>query len=129
MITNRVAEFIIEKEDKDTAARIGTLSLNGFTIKTPVVWLGHNFKGPVEIWRESRKRLPGFLLNACEILENRSIHQALSQKGIKKYLNYNGPVMMDSGGFLFQRSHTMKVRPERIIDLYNKLEALRKRKR
>jgi len=114
------AEFTEIKRDRSTAARAGLLIINGYTIKTPVLWLGHNFKGPVYLWKEQQARVPGVLVNACEILERSSVAQSVNTKGIKDFLGYNGPIMMDSGGFLFQKNSNMTVRPGKIMDFYEK---------
>lgn len=106
------------KQDKTTAARVGVLRVNGFVVETPILWLGHDFDGgSVRLWNEDGLDVPGLLLNACQILEKPLVANMIRKNGARGYLGYAGPIMMDSGGFLFQMRTKMTVRPQTISDL------------
>jgi 7-cyano-7-deazaguanine tRNA-ribosyltransferase len=114
------AKFTVLHRDATTKARAGLLKVNGHTIKTPVLWLGHNFKGPVALWNGGGVRVNALLVNAYEILRIHSTTQSVSTIGMGEFLDYHGPIMMDSGGFLFQNHAKMHVHPSRIHELYQK---------
>lgn len=117
---NSKAKFIEINKDKGTNSRAGLLTINGFTIKTPVLWLGHDFIGPLSPWKEKQIKLPGLLVNAYQILKKPFLTQCIYDKGIHGYLDFNGPIMMDSGGFLFQNHNEMRVCASKIIEIYEK---------
>ena len=105
-------------EDKTTAARLGRLRVNGFVVQTPILWLGHDLDGgSVKLWNEVGLDVPGVLLNACQILEKPVVAETIRTDGAHDYLGYRGPIMMDSGGFLFQTRTTMSATPQRVADL------------
>lgn len=118
MTSNAGVKFKRLQKDRGTDAQAGLLSVNGHCIKTPVLWLGHNFSGPVDVWNERRMSVPGFLVNACEIIKRPIVNQTITDKGMHEYLGFKGPIMMDSGGFLFQKARRMNVRPRKIMELY-----------
>lgn len=99
---------------------MGLLKVNGHVIQTPVLWLGHNFKGPVALWNGGGVSVNALLVNAYEILTIRSTAQSVSTIGMGTFLGYHGPLMMDSGGFLFQNHAQMHVQPSEIHDLYER---------
>ena len=112
------AKFTEIKRDNSTDARTGLLTLNGYKIQTPVLWIGHSFYDPVRYWKETRLKFPGLLVNACQILNKPHIAQSISKRGLDNFLSYDGPIMMDSGGFLFQKNKRMNVKPDTIVELY-----------
>jgi len=122
-LTNKqAAKFIEIKKDTRTSARAGLLKINGYHIKTPVLWLGHNFKAPICLWNEEEVNLPGLLVNACEILRRPGRVKNIYDRGIRSYLGYQGPIMMDSGGFLFQKNKRINVRHSKISEMYKKAD-------
>lgn len=111
--------FTVTQADRNTAARAGVLKVNGYAIKTPILWLGHSFKSSERIWKDADVELPGILANACHVLTKPTIAQAIYKKGLRSFLDYDGPIMMDSGGFLFQKASIMKIRPRDIAGIYH----------
>lgn len=111
------------KRDADSLGRVGVLSVNGFSIDTPVLWLGHNFKGPVRYWQQKGTRLPGLLVNAYEILRRPQRTQKMVDSGLQKNLGFRGPILMDSGGYLFQRSTDVSASAHKVANLYECCEA------
>lgn len=110
--------FTIKKHEKDTYARIGELRLGRLTIKTPILWLGHQIMDEPTLWRFFD--VSGILVNACNILTANGISKRIEEEGIRNFLGYNGPIMMDSGGFQFQKKETIDINPLRIMDFYKK---------
>ena len=85
-------------------------------IEPPVMWFSQEAGKTPEPWRYFR--LDGVLLNAYEILQSSSIADRMRTRKVHSYLNFRGPVMMDSGGFRFMTKKHMRVRPESISKLY-----------
>ena len=112
------SEFIIEIQDKDTSARTGKLKLDRLTIRTPILWLGHQIANEPTLWRFFN--VCGILVNACNILTSDGTSKRIEKEGIENFLEYDGPIMMDSGGFQFQKKETIDINPLRIMDLYEK---------
>jgi len=119
-VSAKTPQFTVVHADRTTKARAGLLRVNGHTINTPVLWLGHNFKGPVPLWNGGGVSVKALLVNAYEILTIRSTTQAVSTIGMGEFLDYHGPIMMDSGGYLFQNHADMHVCPAKIHELYQK---------
>jgi len=85
-------------------------------ITPPVLWFSQVVGGRPEPWKYFR--VDGVLLNAYEILQEPNIANQLKKNGIHHYLGFRGPVMMDSGGFLFMKKKSMTVKPDTISELY-----------
>jgi len=85
-------------------------------IEFPVMWFSQIAGGTPEPWRYFR--LDGVLLNAYDILQSPRIADRMRKYRIHSYLDFRGPVMMDSGGFMFMTKRHMRVKPEAISKLY-----------
>ena len=115
---SRKPEFTIKMKDKDTSARTGKLRLSRSTIRTPILWLGHQIANEPTLWRFFN--VSGILVNACDILTSNGISKRIEKEGIRNFLEYDGPIMMDSGGFQFQKKDTIDINPIMIMNLYEK---------
>ena len=109
--------------DKMTSAREGRLVVRGREIQTPILWLGHSFKDSIALGSGKRHGPQALLVNTYEVLRRKRVLAAVRLQGIHKHLGYTGPVMMDSGGFLFQNRRDLKVCPVEVADLYEEAEA------
>ena len=58
------------------------------------------------------------MVNAYFILKKAKTYEKIVDMGIHKYLDYDGLVMMDSGGYLFQKKEEMDLDPIKVLDLY-----------
>jgi 7-cyano-7-deazaguanine tRNA-ribosyltransferase len=85
-------------------------------IRTPTLWFSQEAGRTPEPWKYFQ--LDGVLLNAYSILQKPSISNKMKRNGVHDYLNFYGPVMMDSGGFLFMKKTAMRMRAQTISDLY-----------
>jgi 7-cyano-7-deazaguanine tRNA-ribosyltransferase len=81
-----------------------------------MLWFSQLAGKAPEPWKHFQ--LDGLLLNAYDILQRSKIANKMKESGVHDYLNFHGPVMMDSGGFLFMMKRTMRIRPQMILDLY-----------
>jgi tRNA-guanine family transglycosylase len=86
-------------------------------IKTPFLWFTQLINGKPKPW--DYFEIDGVMVNAYEILRKNHAN-TIAKKGIHNYLNFKGPVMMDSGGFLFMKKNILEVHPKTILELYER---------
>lgn len=104
------------------SARTGILKLDKYEIKTPALWLGHIPKGKPVPW--THFPIECVLMNSYHLLRNKKACRSVKRDGVHGYLNsFDGPIMLDSGGFLFQKKQTLGVTVESILDFYNHAHA------
>ena len=115
--TNKI-EFNVLSEDNHLYSKLGELKINKKRLKTPSLWLGHLIDHKPKLWETSK--LDNIMVNAYFILKKASTYEKVCDRGIHNYLDYNGLVMMDSGGFLFQKKEEMNLEPLKVLDLYEK---------
>ena len=85
-------------------------------IQTPFLWFSQVLNGSPKPWHLFK--IDGLMLNAYEIIRNSVANTKVREKGIHNYVEFDGPIMMDSGGFLFMKKRVLDVRPEAILELY-----------
>lgn len=85
-------------------------------IRTPFLWFSQLINGMPKPWKHFK--IDGIMVNAYEILQKRRTNLQIREKGVHVYLNFNGPITMDSGGFLFMRREVLDVHPQNILELY-----------
>lgn len=111
-------EFKIDYQDKQLFSRRCNLTINKKHIKTPLLWLGYPIGFPPEPWKHFS--LDTLMVNAYDILIKPKLYDKICKKGIHKFLDFNGLIMMDSGGFIFQKKEKLDIEPSQIIELYEK---------
>lgn len=87
-------------------------------LETPVLWFVVGFRGTdLKIAKTILKQLdvPCIFTTAYEILLTRKRYEVAS-KGIHNFLKFKGPIMMDSGGFMFRDSKSVPISQEEILD-------------
>jgi len=103
-------KFKVIKEDKTTNARLGILNLNGKEITTPVLWLGYIITNKPRPWEFFN--VNAIMVNAYEIVEKK-----IMINSIHEFLNTDGLVMMDSGGFQLMKKN-IHITPPKILEIY-----------
>ncbi len=111
-------DFNIDYKDKQLFSRRCSLRINNRSIKTPLLWLGHPIGFEPRPWEHFP--MDTLMVNAYDILMKPKIYNKVCETGIHKFLNFDGLVMMDSGGFIFQKKEELDVEPSKIIELYEK---------
>ena len=109
-----MVKFKVVKEDTVTNARLGILNLNGKKIKTPVLWLGYMIRKKPRPWEYFDVNT--IMVNAYEIVEKK-----ISINSIHEFLNTDGLVMMDSGGFQLMKKN-IRITPAKILEIYKQAE-------
>ncbi|MFX1520343.1 MAG: tRNA-guanine transglycosylase [Promethearchaeota archaeon] len=83
--------------DVDGWARTGNLSVNGKLLKSPCIFLGHSFnRGNPFPWHYFN--VDSLLINAYDLLV-----QKIDAIRVRQILEFDGVLMMDSGGYQIQR--------------------------
>jgi len=87
-------------------------------IRTPCFWITQGVDGMPKPW--DHFHVDNVMVNAYEILRSPAWTKRVREDGIHKSIGFDGPIMMDSGGFLLLKKKMMVVKLEDIVDLYEK---------
>lgn len=82
----------------------------------PRLWLSQPIDGLPKPWNYFQ--IDGLMINAYEILKNSNVYKNILNTNVKKYLNINDLVTMDSGGYQFMKKEILNVDPIKILELY-----------
>ena len=88
-------------------------------IQYPMLWFSQ-IVGAKESTPWNYFKVDGVLMNAYNFMQHPMAFENAKKQKIHKYLGYDGPVMMDSGGFLFMKKNDLTVSAEQIISFYEK---------
>ena len=86
-------------------------------IEKPYFWLGVPIKGDPQPWREYRWRY-GLMPNAYEILSSPRLDESVRKHGISRFLDFQGNIAIDSGGYQFLYQLSTSIRPDDVLELY-----------
>jgi 7-cyano-7-deazaguanine tRNA-ribosyltransferase len=76
---------------------------------SPKMWFGHDLKSRLRIWAHVRD-CPGVILSAHQVLmRNECFLRKCGAQGLHSFLDYRGPIFLDSGGFHFQHDGQMSI--------------------
>ena len=106
-------------EDNGTNSRLGELIINNKRVETPVFWIGNEINGIPRPWELFE--VDTVMLNAYEIMSSPKLKE-MEKKGIHKYLKHDKLIMMDSGGFLFQKKDKVGINAEVILEIYENVK-------
>lgn len=87
-------------------------------LEYPFLWLGSPVGSRVRPWTQFN--IDGLIVNAFDIFKNPQVESAIREQTVKAFLNFRGPVMIDSGGYLFMRSKELHVDLARLVGLYER---------
>lgn len=95
--------------------RSGYLKINEKKIETPVVFFQYPFRNYTFFWKNLS--IDALLVNAHYIMRKKALLNKIEQNGLEKTLNFNGIIMMDSGGHQIQK-YGYAVDTQRITEIY-----------
>ena len=111
-------DFSIKHKSSHFGARTGELIINSIRLKTPFIWFGHTFRGAPRLW--DYFPVKSIMLNTADILLDKTNYNNYNKnKSIRDYFNYNGLLMMDSGGYIFQKKNKISIDKKDVFDIYN----------
>ncbi len=109
----------------NTYARTGLLSLRNKSVSTPVVWLGHSLKSRVRFTNRfvpTGQPLP-ILVSFADLRGNSAVLNKSLQFGLHRALSHEGPILLDSGGYQFQKMRSIDLCPGDLTAFYNRCDA------
>jgi len=108
----------VKKEDDETDARIGKLTVNGISIQTPVLWMGTLVKSKPRPWQYFT--INNIMVNAYDVISRgKNDTETIFKNGIHNYLDFSqGLIMMDSGGFQLLMRKRKVLDVKKLILLY-----------
>jgi queuine/archaeosine tRNA-ribosyltransferase len=123
-------KFKIKSCDQQTYARRGCLriSINGHKrkIETPTLWFGDLFFNSIGLW--DYMNISTIMFNAYEILSVLNKKSKIKSNNLDRIsekfdeIRKKASIMIDSGGYLFQKDRRISIRSERLIKLYSELK-------
>ena len=111
-------EFIVVRKDSKTKARIGAYTIGNIRLETPTLWFGYCFDSPPKLW--DYLHIDSVMVNAYEILSDESRLLKIENTGINSYLGFDGPIAIDSGGFLLQKRASLFIDVSRLLEMYER---------
>jgi tRNA-guanine family transglycosylase len=111
-------EFQFLSDEKNVFSNFGEIKVNNKRIVTPCLWLGHIIDLSPRPWETIE--MDNLMLNAYYIIDKPSTYKKVCEQGIHDYLDYHGLILMDSGGFIFQKKDLVNLDPLKLVELYEK---------
>lgn len=99
---------------------IGQIEVNGKKIETPLLMFGYRLGDRPRAWENEDIQLDALMLNAYEFTKKKKRSESIFDQGIHEFLNFDKFILMDSGGFYFQKSGNIDVEPLQILDYIEK---------
>jgi len=99
-------------------AKILELQINGFKIKTPILWFTQLPSNQPNL--HENVDIDGLMVNAYHIYSQKARYKKLSEKkNIFEFFGLkNKPIILDSGGFLFQKNPKIHFSVQDLLDIY-----------
>jgi len=85
-----------------------------------LVALGTPLKARPRPWEYFK--VPALMVNAYEIIKNESLRKKIHAKGLHEFLNYDGTIFLDSGGYQAMKKG-IDIKIEELIQVYKLAEA------
>ncbi|WP_067259692.1 tRNA guanosine(15) transglycosylase TgtA [Methanobrevibacter cuticularis] len=105
---------MFEIKQKDNRGRIGLLKTNHGTVKTPALMpVIHPRKQTIDVRKFGAEIV---ITNAYLIYKDEELKQKAIDEGIHKLINFNGPVMTDSGSFQLSIYGDVDINNEEVIE-------------
>ena len=119
------SEFLFEFEikDKDIAARICKLKINGKELETPSLMPVYNPNKPLITPKEMKREFGCEILmaNSYIILKNEELRNNILRDGIHKFMNFNGIIATDSGSYQLMEYGNITATNKEIIEFQEKI--------
>jgi 7-cyano-7-deazaguanine tRNA-ribosyltransferase len=101
-----------------TRSRAGILTLGTRSIQTPVVWLGHTLKSRVRFISDGDLEPLPILMSFAEFRDNGTALDRSRRQGLHRALEHAGPILLDSGGYAFQKRRSIDLCPNDLTSFY-----------
>jgi len=116
-------KFSFEIVDKDIAARICRLDINGKKIETPILMPVYNPNKPLISIKELQDKFKSKIImtNSYIILKNEALRENVLNQGIHRFLNFDGIVATDSGSYQLMEYGSVETTNKDIIEFQEKI--------
>ncbi|MBC7092270.1 MAG: tRNA-guanine transglycosylase [Nitrososphaeria archaeon] len=111
-------EVYFEVKNQDGLARYGELRVGNLQVETPLIFLGYRLGDQPEVWKKIK--IEALMPNVYDLLQNNGRVTEVLKKGVHKYLGFSNLIMMDSGGWYFQKKGGINVDVEYVLELEEK---------
>ena len=110
--------------NRDGLGRIGKLSTNHGVLETPTLLPVINPNDQVITAGEMRKKFGayGVITNSYIIQKSNSLRETALRNGVHGLLNYDGPIMTDSGTFQLYTYGKVNIKPNDIIEFQKQIK-------
>lgn len=99
--------------------RVGRLKIGKVTIETPIIFFQYPFRNYRFFWETIP--INALLVNAHYLLRKKHLLNNIQKVGIKKFLNFTGIIMVDSGGHQIQK-YGYPIKATQIAKIYEILK-------
>jgi tRNA-guanine family transglycosylase len=99
--------------------RVGKLKIGKVEVETPIIFFQYPFRNYKFFWEKVPTK--ALLVNGHYLLRKKQLLTQIKRVGIKKFLNFNGLIMMDSGGHQIQK-YGYPIKATQIARIYNILK-------
>lgn len=109
----------------NTRARAGVLRVGDHIVSTPIMWLGHSLKSRVRVTHDVEpigEPLP-ILINFAELRSNSRAFRDSKRLGLRGFMAHSGPILVDSGGYQFQKRKSIDLCPNELATFYEQCGA------
>lgn len=96
------------------------LPLGEHEIELPTIWIGNDLSHQIKVWKDL-PNCPGVMVNAFQLISRRGVRERATVRGLRRLLEFQGPIFLDSGGFLSQRDGRTKCTVHDLLELYEQL--------
>jgi len=115
--------FSFEVKAKDIAGRIGSLTVNGKKVETPLLMPVFDFKRQIIPVKElaGEFRFKALMTNAYNLLKDEELKKKVLKEGIHKLLGFDGIVATDSGSYQLMVYGSVTTTNREIIEFQNRI--------
>lgn len=118
-----MADVSFEIKDKDIAGRIGKLRIGKRELETPALMPVYSPTKPLITPRQLKEefRCNALMTNSYIILKNDELKKEVLERGIHKYLDYDGIIATDSGSYQLMEYGNVTATNREIIEFQEKI--------
>jgi len=107
-----------EPKNNSGTARVGKLIVGNKEVNTPLIFFGYRIGDRPHVWKDVN--VEALMPNAYDIYVGKKGSEKVLNGGIHSFLKFDGLIMMDSGGFYFQKKGKMNVSAQEILEIEEK---------
>jgi len=117
------SEIHFEIKDKDILGRICKLKINNKLVETPLLMPVYNPKNPVISIDDLKNefKIKAVMVNAYLLLRDNNLREEVLNKGLHRFLNFDGIIATDSGSYQLMEYGNVLVDNQGILDFEERI--------